>query len=380
MSSTLPADDAPWEVGATSSQALDADLGVVLHAVSSDALAGTERHVLGLVNELRRMGCDARLLCRPFTRVLRAEARRRAIPIATLRDLARGSGILHVHDGRAALLLIPVTAGSAHCVVRTQHFVYPASEHRTGRAGRLSRQAHRAINERLDGYVAVSEQALAAARRRGEVGNVPVAVIAPGIVLPDEAALLRARMTRARSTEHVVVAAGRLEPERRFDVLVRAIPTVARRFPGTRFVIAGSGACEHDLQTLASDLGIGASIKWTGWLAGIEDVLAEAHIYVNPLPKEGFGMATAEAMAFEVPPIVTSSGASAGLIDGGCAGIAVDPGDHVALAEAICALLADGASREALGLAARERAVAHYSLAATGEAMLAFYHTLRGRP
>ena len=294
-----------------SSVARGADLGVVLHAVSSDALAGTERHVLGLLSELRRLECDARLLCRPFTRVLRAEARRRGIPTATLRDLTRGSGILHVHDGRAALLLTPVTAGGARCVVRTQHFVYPASEHRAGGAGWLSLRAHRAINKRLDGYVAVSEEALAAARSRGEVGNVPVAVIAPGIALPDEAALLRARTTRARSTQHVVVTAGRLEPERRFDVLVRAIPAVIERFPGTRFVIAGSGACERDLQTLASDLGVGASIKWTGWLAGIEGVLAEAHIYVNPLPKEGFGMATAEAMAFEVPPIVTSSGASA---------------------------------------------------------------------
>ena len=86
-------------------------------------------------------------------------------------------------------------------------------------------------------------------------------------------------------------------------------------------------------------------------------------------------MATAEAMSFALPVVVTTSGASAELVDGGSAGIAVAPGEPVQLATAICNLLDDRRLATELGDQARARAE-RYSIRTTAAATLDFYRRL----
>jgi glycosyltransferase involved in cell wall biosynthesis len=260
-------------------------------------------------------------------------------------------------------------------LVRTQHFVRPASAFRTGAAGQASIRAHRILNRAYDGYIAVSEAARIAAWERNETARARVAVIPPGIRLPNPEMVAAAKRQRASGSPPIVVSAGRLEPERRFDVLIRAMPAVLAAFPSCRFTIIGSGAAEPDLRKLALDLGVEGTVTWTGWLPEITAVLASSDVYVNTVPFEGFGMATAEAIACGLPVVVTSTGASVELIDGGSAGIAVDGTDPEQLAAAVCHLLAR--PDQAVELGRRGRSLAgRFSVESTAVDTLSFYREL----
>lgn len=362
----------------------------VLHVVTSDAYAGIERHVVRLARELRALGCAAELACPPSADRLRAEARAAGIPLrpsartrprAWLAGLARSLtarpvDVIHLHDGRAALagtLLGPLGRG---LVVRSQHFTHPASVERSGWRREASLGLHRAMNGRLDGYVAVSQSVADGARERRETGAAQVAVIPPGIELPDEGTLARARVVRRDAPGPVVAFVGRLEAEKRLDVLLHAIPDVLEELPGCRFVVAGSGAAEQEWRQLAAQLGVEAAVEWLGAVGDAAAVLESAHVYVNPSPGEGFGLATAEAMAFALPVVAVASGGSAEIVDDGVTGLLVPSDDALALARAIVRLAGDMSSAAAMGEAGRRRAAALYGADRTARATLALYQRL----
>lgn len=346
-----------------------------MQVVSSDAVAGTERHVVGLSRELRDLGCDSHLLCLRAAEVLKAYAREQGVPAPSLlSELRIRASIVHVHDGQAALVGPVLAARSRARLVRTQHFVRPASSTRTGIFGEASRLAQRLVNRQYAGYIAVSEAARAAAVARKETHNVArVVVIPPGIRLPDLQEVAAAR--RRREAGPVVASAGRLERERRFDVLIRAIPRVLESFPSCSFKLIGSGAAEEELRHLAGELGVAQAVGWTGWLPEITSVVAACDLYVNTWPSEGFGMATAEAMACGVPVVVTKTGAAPELINHGAAGVAVDPGDPRQLATAICGLLADRERAAQLGRQGQALA-SRYSVHLTAQATLTLYREI----
>jgi glycosyltransferase involved in cell wall biosynthesis len=284
--------------------------------------------------------------------------------------------VVHVHDGRSALAGSGVALVSGAALVRTQHFVRPASVERTGWQRQLSVGLHRVLNRRLDGYICVSAAAAEAAHARHDVARVPTVVIPPGVGMPSSGRLEAALQARSAATRPVVLSAGRLEPERRFDVLLDAIPIVLRTVPDCEFVIAGAGSAETDLRARVRALEVEDHVKWTGWLDDLAPAMAEADIYVNTWPWEGFGMATAEAMGFGLAVIAANSGASPELVEDHVTGRLVAPADPADLGAALIELLSDRDRVAAMGAAGRERAVAKYSVRATSEATLAFYSLL----
>jgi glycosyltransferase involved in cell wall biosynthesis len=365
----------------------------VLHIVSSDAFAGIERHALHLTRELRALGCDAELACPPTADRLRAEATASGIPVlpsasarpgswlaAVARDVvADPPGALHVHDGRSAIAGVLLSLVVRRPLIRTQHFERPASVERNGWSRRAALAMHRGLNRRLDGYIAVSQSVADRGLERAETGNAKVAVIPPAIELPSDEAVSRAQSSRARMARPVVAFAGRLEAERRVDVLLQAAARVHEQLPDCHFVIAGSGNAAGDLKSLAHTLGLDDVVTWRGWVSDPTLVLEEAHAYVNPIPREGFGMAMAEAMAFALPVIAVQSNASSEMIEAGINGLLVPPNDAHALAAAIVGLVSDRGNSAEMGEAAHQKAVSSYGAERTAQATLAFYRQLRER-
>ena len=362
----------------------------VLHVVTSDAFAGIERHVIRLSRELRVLGCAAELACPPAAARMRAEAQAAGIPVhpsATRRprlwlgDVARNVAtespdVVHLHDGRAAVagaLLAPLAGG---LMVRTQHFTRPASVERSGLRGRMSRRLHRVLNRKLDGYIAVAQRVLDGALERHETGGAEVVVISPGIELPAESALSQARVLRDGLAHPVIAYIGRLETEKRLEILLDAVPRVRGKIPDCQFVIAGSGGAEKELRSLADRLEIESAVTFKGEVARPDSVLARAHVYVNPWPWEGFGLAMAEAMAFALPVVAVNSGASPELVEDGVTGLLVPAGDAAALANALISLARDRRLGLEMGALARQRATAQYGVERTARDTLAFYRKL----
>ena len=129
-------------------------------------------------------------------------------------------------------------------------------------------------------------------------------------------------------------------------------------------------------EKLIAELGIAHRVEF---VSGLDDdqigaLMASAELAVVPSLYEGFSLPAVEAMAAGTPLIASDVAAIPEVVgrDGTC-GLLVPPGDHVAMAKAIEDLLADPARREAMGKAARARAVDKFSWAATAAATADVY-------
>ncbi|MHA1112958.1 MAG: glycosyltransferase [Alphaproteobacteria bacterium] len=155
----------------------------------------------------------------------------------------------------------------------------------------------------------------------------------------------------------LILALGRLHPNKGFDVLLRAL----RHLPHARLWLAGDGPLRGGLVGLAEELGVGARVRFLGWRADVPALIAAADAIAVPSRHEPLGNVVLEAWARQKPVIAARSQGPEELIDQGRTGILVPVGDAAALAWALRDVL--GAARTSADLAAAGHAVyeAHFS-------------------
>ena len=134
-----------------------------------------------------------------------------------------------------------------------------------------------------------------------------------------------------------------------FDLL-RAFETVQARFPEAELWIAGVGEDLERCRAMASSLRSCSRIQFLGRKTRAETVelFRRASVFCLPSHGEPYGMTVAEAMSCGVPVVVTSAGGVQHLVDEG-GGMRVPVQSPDALADALCALLADPERRRAMG-------------------------------
>lgn len=139
---------------------------------------------------------------------------------------------------------------------------------------------------------------------------------------------------------HLIVAAGRLQPQKDFAMLLRAVEKAARVTP-VRLAILGEGPERPYLTALAEDLGIGDHTLLPGFQANPYPWLARAEVVALSSRAEGMPNVLLEAMALGKPIVATDcpSGPRE-LLEGGRLGRLVPVGDESALAAAILTVLA----------------------------------------
>lgn len=139
--------------------------------------------------------------------------------------------------------------------------------------------------------------------------------------------------------EPIVLFLGRITAQKGPEYFLEAAARVARVRPDVKFVIAGSGDQLGKTIELAASLGLARNTHFTGFLTGadVERMYAMADVYVMPSVSEPFGIAPLEAMALDVPVIVSrQSGVSEVLRSA----LKVDYWDVQGIAEKILAVLA----------------------------------------
>jgi glycogen(starch) synthase len=161
-----------------------------------------------------------------------------------------------------------------------------------------------------------------------------------------------------------IVCAGRLEVQKGFDLAIAALARLRRRHPALRLVVAGDGPARPALEHQAALLGVSGAVDFLGWLApgDVPGLLMSASVVVMPSrDHELFGLVALQAAQVARPIVASSLGGLCEVIADGVTGVLVPPDDEAALAAAVGALLEDPCRAQAIGAAARRRAVEQFS-------------------
>jgi len=158
------------------------------------------------------------------------------------------------------------------------------------------------------------------------------------------------------SDSPVIVSLRSLEPIYDIDSLVNAVPLILRQAPKAKFMIAGRGSQETRLKELAKSLGVVENIRFIGLIPNYElpRYLRTADIYVSTsLSDAGISASTAEAMACELPVVITDFGDNGKWVVDGVNGFLVPLKNPEALSSRILDLLSHQEKRLRFGQAAR---------------------------
>jgi glycosyltransferase involved in cell wall biosynthesis len=167
-------------------------------------------------------------------------------------------------------------------------------------------------------------------------------------------------------TARCVVAAGRLAPQKGFDLLIAAFDEVVADHPDWKLRILGSGDRRAELQALIDARGLAGSVDLAGAANDIGAELAKASIFALSSRREGFPLVLVEAMSKGLA--VVSFACPTGpedLIEDHANGILVPPLDTSAFAAALRELIEDEPLRRRLGASAAATASA-YAIDAVG--------------
>jgi len=177
----------------------------------------------------------------------------------------------------------------------------------------------------------------------------------------------------ASTRTNSIVAAGRLDHVKGFDVLINAMA----RVPDAHLDIYGEGPERRALEALSRDLGVADRVRLPGHAnrETLRRAFSEASVLAMPSRSEGMPLTLLEAMACGLPPVASAVGGVPEIVTQNV-GRLVPPEDPNALAEALGAALAEDAGERRR--AARER-VGPLSADAMVEGYLALY-ARRGKP
>jgi phosphatidyl-myo-inositol alpha-mannosyltransferase len=270
--------------------------------------------------------------------------------------------VLHLHE--------PMTPAICTAVLALASTPMVATFHASGNLAwmRIARRTWGFLADRLDHRIAVSEQARESQRRwlPGDYEIVP-----NGVLIPPEA--------EAGGREHRIVFAGRQEPRKGLQILLRAWPEIRER-TGARLRIVGADPLAVRLlltRERVSDDGVDV-LGFLDQDAFTAELLAAKALVAPSLGGESFGMVLTRAFACATP-VVASDIAGYRDVMSPEAGVLVPSGDPAALARAVVELLEDEPRRRALGAAARELARERYSWDDIARRLVGIYELVTGR-
>ena len=293
-----------------------------------------------------------------------------AMAVARIRSGFRAwrPDVVHAHGLRAGAFAALALLGRAArpALVVTVHNAPPA-----GRSARLSYALlERICARRADLILGASADLVARLQNLGAAEVRQFDVPAPPIRPPTAAEVAKALADVGAAGRPVVLAVGRLAPQKSLDVLVDAAARWQDRQPRPVTVIAGDGPLAGELRAQAARTG--ADVRLLGLRPDVPALLAIADVVVVPSRWEARALIVQEAMCAGRPIVATRTGGIPELT-GDDAAVLIPPEDPDALAAAVCAVLDDPPLAARLGQAARARSAGFPAESDSIDAALALY-------
>lgn len=233
---------------------------------------------------------------------------------------------------------------------------------------RAFRALERRLGRRTDRLLGVSQATVDDLVRLGIAEPERFQVLPLGLDLARYAAIGEAERAAARADlglvadEVLVSFVGRIVPIKRIDVLLTALATARRQGAKLRLALAGDGEMRAELESLAHSLGVAEVVDWLGYRADLRPLTAAADIAAVSSDNEGTPVSLIEAAAAAVPAVATDVGGVSEVVADRRSGLLVPADDSEAFARALAELAAEPERRRKFGAAARERALARYSI------------------
>jgi colanic acid/amylovoran biosynthesis glycosyltransferase len=160
----------------------------------------------------------------------------------------------------------------------------------------------------------------------------------------------------------ILVQACRLVPKKGLATALPAFAAFLKRFPKSRFVIAGDGPLREKLERSVNDLNLRKSVTFAGFLSQPElrSLYEMAHIFIHPSERqpdsnqEGVPNSMLEAMATGLPVVATRHGGIPEAVTDGLNGFLTAERDDAALTESLFKLARDPALWRKMGQAASQ--------------------------
>jgi len=151
-----------------------------------------------------------------------------------------------------------------------------------------------------------------------------------------------------------IITIGRLVKNKRTEDIINAFSRIKNEHNGWRLVIVGDGPLKEDLQELATKVGVGSKVIFTGLVRLPERLLKNAEMFISASITEVFPMAICEAMACGIPVVVREYNKSVrDIIDDKKSGILVNNYSQDKLVTAIEDLMDDQKRRKEIGREAK---------------------------
>jgi len=339
----------------------------IAYILAGGAVGGAERYVADLIAHLDRdrfRPCVLGHTTGPVSRL--AEYGVQVFPILasrvhyligilrlTRRLRKERPDIVHTHDNRANFLgRIAARWAGSPAVLSTVH----TSPVRTGRRDVLNRvylAADRWSARYADLMIGTSDFLRDQIVRYLRVPRDRALTVYPGVDMNRFHPERFGRIREKKDGAFRVAVVGRLELERRHEVVLEVAARVVQRLPDMEMHILGDGTRRQYLEALTERLGLAEKVILWGHVDDVPSYLSRMDLMVSAAEREGFGIALAEAMAMGIPVVAVDIGGVSELVRDGVNGVLVPEGDWGYMADVLVDLARDRERTRKMGAAGR---------------------------
>jgi glycosyltransferase involved in cell wall biosynthesis len=348
----------------------------ILLTNASDIYGGGEFYVCELANELQKRGHDVRVSCKPDNLLLEKcrQSNIKTIPldfppkgqllkfVSLLRRMTKENDIQIIHTNtnydRTAGAFAARLAGAVH--ITNVHSFQSIQHNLTHWLRNKKATDHFLVDGECVKDLLTAQDSIPA----GKISVVHLGVN-PETMKRDERHRSAIRNEFHFTKDHIVIGnVARLVPFKGQEYLLNALALVAKQHPNIRLLLVGDGVLRQDFKYLVQSLQIEPYVAFAGFRDDLPAVYSAFDMYVHPSIEGGgetFPFAVLQALAQELPVIVTRVGDVPAMVDEGGNGYIVAERNPEIIAERINSLVNDPILLKQMAQRSRERLLKYFT-------------------